>query len=106
MSKFIKLLTSAYVNGRPRRPDEGVLHLEDAEADRLLADGSGEDVTKDFSADERKAVPVQSLDANASSRPDLALVDHQTEIAPSSADVPDQASSTSGSRQTGRAKTE
>lgn len=61
MSKFIKLLTPAIVNGRLRYPAEGVLHLEDDEAQRLLDDKAGLDVTKDFSAEERKETPVESV---------------------------------------------
>jgi hypothetical protein len=61
MSKFIKLLTAAIVNGTLRHPREGVLHLENDEAQRLLDDKAGVDVTSDFSADERKETPVESV---------------------------------------------
>jgi hypothetical protein len=64
MSKFIQLTTSAYVNGRMRHPNEGVLHLEDDEANRLLDNNSGTDVTPDFSSDDRKDVPIEGLRAS------------------------------------------
>jgi hypothetical protein len=85
MSKFIKLLTSAYVNGRMRHTDEGVLHLDDDEAQRLLDNKSGEDVTADFSADDHKNTPVEGLRAasdNDRAAADLTPVDHQANIAP------------------------
>lgn len=85
MSKFIKLLTSAYVNGRMRHTDEGVLHLADDEAQRLLDNESGQDVTADFSADDRKNTPVEGLRAasdNDRAAADLGPVEHQANIAP------------------------
>lgn len=85
MSKFIKLLTSAYVNGRMRHADEGVLHLEDDEAQRLLDNESGQDVTADFSADDRKNTPVEGLRAasdNDRAAVHLTPVEHQANIAP------------------------
>lgn len=86
-SKFIKLLTSAYVHGVPRRPDEGVLHLDEAEADRLIKIEAAEDVSKDFSADDHKDVPVQHLTAQATGNPDLPSVEHQSNIAPAVAEA-------------------
>jgi hypothetical protein len=80
MSKFIQLVTSAYVNGRMRHPHEGVLHLEDAEAQRLLDNESGTDVTADFSSDDRKNVPVEGLRASstdAAAAEALAPIEHQ-----------------------------
>jgi hypothetical protein len=85
MSKFIKLLTSAYVNGAMRHPHEGVLHLTDKEAQRLLDDKAGEDVTDDFTADDRQEVPVMGLDASGTSEEvarKLDPVPHQSEIPP------------------------
>jgi hypothetical protein len=59
--KFIKLTTSAYVNGVLRHPHEGALHLENDEADRLVKDKVAEDVTEDFSAKENKETPVETV---------------------------------------------
>jgi hypothetical protein len=61
MSKMIKLWTSATVNGRLRHPHEGVLHLEDGEAKRLVESAAGEDVTDDFTAEQLKNTPVESV---------------------------------------------
>lgn len=61
MSKVIKLLTAAWAAGRTRNPDEGLLHLEDKEAQRLLDDEAGVDVTKDFTAAELKDWPVMPM---------------------------------------------
>jgi hypothetical protein len=61
MSKFVKIWLSAQVNGRLRHPSEGVLHLENEEADRLIREGSGEDVTEDFTAEQLKTTPVESV---------------------------------------------
>jgi hypothetical protein len=52
--KFIKLLNSAYIGGRLRHPHEGVLHLEDEDAQRVLDNKDGEDVSADF-ADNKDA---------------------------------------------------
>jgi hypothetical protein len=82
MSKFIKLLTSAYVNGDLRHPHEGVLHLDDGEAQRLLDNQAAEDVTADFTAADRKDVPIEGLTASPPSTPDLPSVDHQATIPP------------------------
>lgn len=48
MTKFIKLVTSAYVAGALRHPNEGVLTVEEVEAERIVSDGHAEDVTSDF----------------------------------------------------------
>src|SRR4051812_16664863 len=61
MSKFVKLWVPAIVNGAMRQPSEGVLHLEDDEADRLIEAAAGEDVTADFTAEQRKEQPIESL---------------------------------------------
>lgn len=87
--KFIKLLTAARVMGTLRHPHEGVLHLDDADAQRLIDEGAGEDVSADFSADQRKDVPVEAIvnataPANATSGHP-----HQSEVGTSSADVPE-----------------
>jgi hypothetical protein len=69
MSKMIKLWTSAQVNGLLRHPHEGVLHLEDDEANRLIEDAAGEDVTSDFSAAQLKDVPVESVTVQSGQSP-------------------------------------
>lgn len=80
MSKFIKLLGPAHVNGRLRSPAEGVLHLEDGEAQRLLTDKLGEDVTADFSADDRKSIPVEAITSNGTdTRAALEMEPHNTQ---------------------------
>lgn len=83
MSKFIKLLTSAHVNGLLRHPHGGVIHLDDVEAKRLIDNEAADDVTKDFSADDRKDVPVENLTAaRRAPSSDVAdeAVDHQANI--------------------------
>lgn len=81
MSKFVKLLTSAYVNGALRHPHEGGLHLEDDEAKRLLDNEAAIDVSSDFSADQVKETPVEALTAEPVVAASVALageaVDHQ-----------------------------
>jgi hypothetical protein len=62
--KWIKLLTAARVNGVLRHPHEGVLHLEDGEAQRLLDDEAGKDVSADFTGAAAKDAPVESLTAD------------------------------------------
>ena len=46
--KFVNLRGPAYVNGALRKPNEGTLHLEDEEADRLVENELADDVTADF----------------------------------------------------------
>jgi hypothetical protein len=65
MSKMIKLWNEAVVHGRLRYPHEGVLHLDDQEAKRLIEDGSAEDVTGDFSEAQMNAQPVESVTVQA-----------------------------------------
>jgi hypothetical protein len=67
--KWIKLNTPAYVNGRLRHPHEGALHLENDEADRLIKDEAGEDVSDDFPASADKA-PVESVTTSAKGDPE------------------------------------
>ena len=88
MSKFVKLLTSAYVNGLLRHPHEGVLHLEDAEADRLVESEAAEEVTDDFSAAQRKETPVEGLRAapDNTDAAQLEPVEHQANVAPATGD--------------------
>jgi hypothetical protein len=81
MSKFIKLWTSAIVNGRLRHPSEGVLHLEDDEADRLIENAAGEDVTGDFSTQQRKEAPVESVTVQTGQASPLAAFDPSAENA-------------------------
>ncbi len=83
--KFIALLTAAIVGGRLRHPHEGVLHLEDDEAQRLIDEASGKDVSADFTAEQKKGVPVESVTTVTGDNP-AKLPDshpHQSEVAPS-----------------------
>lgn len=59
--KFVKLRTSAHVNGVLRHPDEGVLHVTDEEAKRLFDNESADDVTADFDEAQAKAAPQDSI---------------------------------------------
>lgn len=86
MSKFIKLLGHAHVLGRLRSPAEGVLHLNDEDAQRLLDDKLGEDVSADFSADDHKSIPTE------------AVVMHGTDAAAAAAMVPHDVQATSLTR--------
>lgn len=91
MSKFVKLTTSAYVNGVLRHPHEGGLHLEDDEAKRLIDNGAAVDVTADFSADDRKDIPCEGIrasDNDALAAAKLAPVEHQANVPLSEADEP------------------
>ena len=77
--KWIKLLTAARVNGALRHPHEGVLHLDDAEAQRLLDEKAGEDVSADFADAD---APVEHLTADAPKAQDGEAHPHQSEVAP------------------------
>lgn len=59
--KFVKLRTSAYVNGVLRHPHEGVLHITSEEADRLFENEAADDVTDDFSKESNKKAPKDSV---------------------------------------------
>lgn len=80
--KFIALLTAAYVNGRLRHPHEGVLHLEDDEAQRLVDNEAGKDVSDDFTAAEDRKVPVEHIEAQEEAAPEAEPVGHQSETVP------------------------
>ncbi|MCP3732016.1 hypothetical protein M9978_16445 [Sphingomonas sp. MG17] len=84
MSKFVKLLTSAYVNGVLRHPHEGALHLEDDEAKRLIDNAAAEDVSDGFTSAQAKEVPVESIEAAKSPAAQLADegIDHQANLPP------------------------
>ena len=84
--KFIKLLTSAYVGGSLRHPHEGVLHVEDGEADRLIGENAAEDVTSDFSAKENKETPVEHIEADGGDAGETTGEPHQSEVAPQAAE--------------------
>jgi hypothetical protein len=84
--KFIKLLTSAYVGGALRHPHEGVLHVEDGEADRLFGENAAEDVTSDFSTKENKETPVEHIAADGGDADEIAGEPHQSEVAPQASD--------------------
>lgn len=81
--KFVSLLTSAYVGGRLRHPHEGALHVDDAEAEKLVEDGVATDVSDDFSAKQGKAAPVETISAPGGSEASAAPENpHQAEVAP------------------------
>jgi hypothetical protein len=82
MSKFIQLLRSAYVNGVMRHPQEGVLHLEDDEAKRLLDHEAAQDVTSDFSAEQKKSAPIEAISAHQTDvDAALKMAPHETQAA-------------------------
>lgn len=66
--KFVKLLTSAHVNGVLRHPDEGALHITDEEAQRLFDNKSAEDVTADFDEEQAKAAPDDTITTSGSAK--------------------------------------
>lgn len=66
--KFVKLLTSAHVNGVLRHPDEGALHLTDEEAKRLLDNEVAEDVTDDFTGEQDEAAPKDTITTGGSTK--------------------------------------
>ena len=81
--KFVKLLTSAYVAGVLRHPHEGVLHVEDAEAERLFENDAAEDVTDDFSAKQNAQAPVDQITADGEAAKTAAPANpHQSEVVP------------------------
>ena len=81
--KFINLLTAAYAGGQLRHPHEGVLHVEDAEAEKLVTDGVATDVTDDFTAKQAKEAPVESNSApGGMASPTPTENPHQSEVAP------------------------
>lgn len=83
MAKFLKLLTSAYVAGTLRHPHEGVLHVEDNEAARLLGEKAAEDVTSDFPEEANDKTPIDKIAMNAAV-PETGADrhPHQSEIVP------------------------
>jgi len=86
--KFVTLLTAAYVGGSLRHPHEGVLHVEDAEADKLVDDGVATDVTDDFSAKQAKELPAETISAPGGNADTTAPENpHQVEVAPQAADA-------------------
>lgn len=89
--KFVKLLGHAYVNGLLRSPADGVLHLEDDEAKRVIEAELAEDVTSDFSAADRKSVPVESLTTDTGTAAATKLDPVNPQIVPSIPLKPDDA---------------
>ena len=84
--KFVKLLTAAYVGGSLRHPHEGVLHVEDAEATKLVEDQVAEDVTSDFSSAQVKGMPAETISAPGGlEEAPTADNPHQAEVAPQAA---------------------
>lgn len=71
--KYVKLISAAYVNGALRHPHEGALHVEDAEAKRLIDSGVADDASDGFSAAQLKDAPTESVsitnDQNADGKP-------------------------------------
>ncbi|MFS0737548.1 hypothetical protein ABC347_10905 [Sphingomonas sp. 1P06PA] len=81
--KFVKLLTHAIVGGTMRSPAEGVLHLNDDEAKRLIDENAGEDVSDDFTAKQARETPVEGVKTDDGRSPDAAPAEpHQSEVAP------------------------
>jgi len=81
--KFVKLLTAAYVGGALRHPHEGVLHVNDEDAERLFENDAAIDVSDDFSKSDDKTLPVDSVTVQSGAVP-VAEPEHphQSEIAP------------------------
>lgn len=63
--KFIKLTTSAHVNGVLRHPHEGVLHVTNDEAQRVIENDGAEDVSADFSDLQDAEAPAESITTDA-----------------------------------------
>ncbi|WP_188064746.1 hypothetical protein [Sphingobium sp. KCTC 72723] len=63
--KFIKLITSAHVNGVLRHPHEGVLHVTNDEADRVIENDGAIDVSDDFSDQQDAEAPAESITTDA-----------------------------------------
>ncbi len=69
MTKFVKLLTAAYVAGSLRHPHEGALPVTDAEAKRLTDDKVAVDATEGFSAEQIDEANVEPISANTGAAP-------------------------------------
>lgn len=87
--KYMKLLVAAYVGGVLRHPHEGVLHVQDADADRLIEGEMAEDVSADFDkldtgddAEETVSAPGGSVTNPALANP------HQSEAAATATETP------------------
>ncbi|MFZ3484270.1 hypothetical protein [Sphingomonas sp. 3-13AW] len=78
--KFVKLLTAAHVAGVLRHPHEGVLHVDDAEAERLVESKVGEDVTADFTAKQNRDAPVEAGTEPSGSQAETPANPHQAEV--------------------------
>ncbi|WP_145201383.1 hypothetical protein [Sphingobium sp. B2] len=63
--KFIKLTTAAHVNGVLRHPHEGVLHVSNEEAERVIENGGAIDVSDDFSDQQDEEAPAESITTDA-----------------------------------------
>jgi hypothetical protein len=79
--KFVKLLIAAHVAGVLRHPHEGVLHVDDAEAERLVESEVGEDVTADFTAKQNRDTPVEAGTEPSGSEAETSANPHQAEVA-------------------------
>jgi hypothetical protein len=84
--KFVKLLTAAHVGGTLRHPNEGVLHIEDDEARRLIDNEAAEDVSGDFTAKQDRETPTEAIaTASGGEEPAQPEHPHQAEVAPQAA---------------------
>lgn len=59
--KFIKLITSAHVNGVLRHPHEGVLHVSDEEGQRVIDNDGALDVSEDFTEQQDAHAPADTI---------------------------------------------
>jgi len=80
--KFVKLLTAAHVAGVLRHPHEGVLHVSDSDAARLIGDEAADDVSADFADAETDSLPPEPV---SEAKPDAPASDpapHQSDVEP------------------------
>ncbi|MGW8141873.1 hypothetical protein BRX36_21670 [Sphingomonas sp. S-NIH.Pt1_0416] len=83
--KFVKLLTAAHVAGVLRHPHEGVLHVSDDDAARLIGDQVAKDVSADFADRDTAELPAEPV---SNAEPDAPAADpapHQSDVAPPAA---------------------
>lgn len=58
MMRYVKPLTTVYINGVPRSPSEGVQRVTDATAEHFLKEGLAEDVTEEVLAGDPSPEPA------------------------------------------------
>jgi hypothetical protein len=68
--KFLKLFSPAHIAGLLRHPHEGVRHVSDDDAARLLAERVAEDVSADFATLDDHSIPVEVADTPVASAGD------------------------------------